>query len=77
MAEEKKTTSNSWPKKPKLYVDVRISSNLQWLSCRLAHQFDFSNTIDDPIEIEEVEDPSKDSEQGLAYGVETSSKDDS
>ena len=66
MAKEKKTTSNSQPKKPNLFEDVRNSSNLQWSSLRPAHQFDFSNTIDD--EIKEVEDPSKDSEQGSAYG---------
>ena len=76
MAKKKKTTSSSRPKKPKLSEDVRNSSNLRWSSCRLAYQFDFSNTVDDPIEIEEVED-SKDSEQGSACGEETSSEDNS
>ena len=42
-----------------------------------SHQFDFSNTVDDPIEIEEVEDPSKECEKGLACGEETSSEDSS
>ena len=77
MAKEKKTTSSNRPKKPKLSEEVRNSSNL-WRSLRrLAHHFDFSNTIDDPIEIEEVEDPFEDSEQGLACGEETSSEDNS
>ena len=56
---------------------MRNSSNLRWLYRRPAHQFDFSNTVDDPIEIEQVEDPSEDSVQGSAYGVEASSEDDS
>ena len=67
MEKEKKTISNSRPKNPKLYEDVRNSSNL-WRSLRrLTHQFDFSNTVDDPIEIEE----------GSTYGEETSSEDNS
>ena len=41
------------------------------------HQFNFSNTIDDPIEIEEVEDLYEDSEQGSAYGEEASSENNS
>ena len=35
------------------------------------------NTVDDLIEVEEVEDPSEDSEQGSAFGEEASSEDDS
>ena len=78
MAEEKKTTSSSRPKKLKLSKDVRNSSNLRRSSRKLAHQFDFSNTVDHPIEIKEVEDSSEDREQGWsAYGVEASSEDDS
>ena len=77
MTEEKNVASSSQPKKPKLSKDVRNSSNLWWSSRRPAHQFDFSNTVDDPIEVEEVEDPSEDSEQGLAFGEEASSEDDS
>ena len=77
ITKEKKTTSSSQPKKPNLSEYVMNSSNLQRLSCRPSHQFDFSNTIDDPIKVEEVEDPSKDNEQGLAYEVEDSSEDDS
>ena len=38
-------------------------------------EFDFSNTVDDPIEIQEVEDPSKDGKQGSTCGEETSSED--
>ena len=72
IAKEKKPTSSSWPKKPKLYEDVRSSSNLQPSSCRPSHQFDFSNIVDDPIEIEEVEDPPEDNEQGSVCGEETS-----
>ena len=77
MAEEKKTTPSSRPKKPKLFEDVRNSSNLRRLSRTAIHQFDFSKTIDDPIEVEEVKDPFEDSEQGSTYGVETLSEDDS
>ena len=77
MVEEKNVASSSQPKKPKLFEDVRNSSNLWWSSRRPTHQFDFSNTADDPIEVEEVEDPSEDSEQGSAFGEETLSEDDS
>ena len=56
MVEEKKTTSNNWPKNPKLYEDVRNSSNLWRSSRKPSHQFDSSNIVDDPIEVEEVED---------------------
>ena len=77
MAKDKKTTSSSRLKKLKLSKDVRNSSNLRWSSSRLAHQFNFSNTVDDPIKIEEVEDPSEDSKQGSVYGEEASSKDNS
>ena len=77
MAEEKKTTSSSQPKKLKFFEDVRNYSNLRRLSRRPAHRFDFSNTVDDPIKVEEVEDPSEDSEQGPAYRAEASSEDDS
>ena len=77
MAKEKKTTSSSWSKKPKLFEDVKSSSNLRLSLHKLAHQFDFSNPVDDPIEIEEVEYPLEDSEQGLACGEETSSVDSS
>ena len=70
MAEEKKATSSSRSKKPNLSEDVRSFSNLRRSSCRLAYQFDFSNTVDDPIEVEEVKDSSKDCEQGSAYGAE-------
>ena len=74
MAKEKKTISNSRPKKPKFYKDVKNFSNLRRSSRIPSHQFDFSNTVDDPIEIEEVEDPSEESEKGLACGEETSSE---
>ena len=69
MAYEKKTTSSNRLKKPKIYEDVRNYSNLRWSSCKPAHPFDFSNTVGDPIEAEEVEDPSKDSERGSTYGA--------
>ena len=75
MAMEKKTTPSSRLKKPKLYEDVRNSSNLRQLSRKPAHQFDFTNIFDDPIEIEEVEDPSENSKQGSACGEEASSQD--
>ena len=77
MTEEKKIASRSRPKEPNLSEDVRSSSNLRRSSHRLAHQFDFSNIVDDPIEVEEVEDPSEDSDQGLAFGEEALSEDDS
>ena len=56
---------------------MRTSSNLRRLSRKPAHQFDFSNIVDDPIEIEEVKDPFEDSTQGLACGEENSSEDNS
>ena len=56
---------------------MRNSSNLRRLSRRPAHQFDFSNTVDDPIEIEEVKYPFEDSEEGSACGEEASSEDNS
>ena len=62
MTKENKITSSSRPKKPKLSKDVKNSSNLRESSCTPTYQFDFSNTVDDPIEIKEVEDPSEDSE---------------
>ena len=77
MTKEKKTTSSGRPKKPKLSEDVRNFSNLRRSSRRPTHQFDFSNTVNDPIEIEEVEDHSEDSEQGSTCGDETSSEDNS
>ena len=77
MAKEKKTTSSSQLKKTKILEDVRNSSNLWQSSHRPVHRFDFSNTVDNPIEIEEVEDPFEDSEEGSACGEETSSEDNS
>ena len=76
MAEENNVASSSRPKKPKSFEDVRNSSNVRWSSCRPTHQFVFSNTVDDPIKVEEMEDPSKDSEQRSAYGEEALNKDD-
>ena len=67
MADEKNIASNSRLKKPELPEYVRYSSNLRQSSCRPAHH-DFSNTVDDPIEVEKVENPSKNSEQGSAFG---------
>ena len=63
MAKEKNITFNSWPKKPKFLENMRTPSNLQRSSCQLVNQFDLSNTVDDPIEPEEMGDPSKSSEQ--------------
>ena len=77
MAKEKKTIFNSLPKNPMLFEDVKNSSNLQKWSSRPSYKFDFSNIVDDPIEIEEVEDPPEDSEQWSAYREETSSEDNS
>ena len=77
MAKEKKTTSSCRPKKPKLSENVRNPSNLRRSSHKPTHLFDFSNTIDDPIEIKEVVDPSEDNEQGSACGEETLREDNS
>ena len=44
---------------------------------RLAHHFDFSNTVDNLIEVEELEDPSKSSEEGSTFGEEASSEEHS
>ena len=56
---------------------MKNSSNLRQLSRTPTYQFDFSNTIDDPIEIEAIEDPSEDSEQGSVCEEEASSEDNS
>ena len=63
MAKEKNIASNNRPKKPKLLKNVRTPSNLRRSSCRAVHQFEFSNTVDDPIEFEEMGDPYESSEQ--------------
>ena len=76
MAKEKNIASNSRSKKSKLLEDVRNPSTLQRFSRRPAHQFDFSNTIDNPIEVEEVEDPSERSEDDSTFR-EASSEEDS
>ena len=47
------------------------------VNMKTIHQFDLSNTVDDPIENEKVEDPSKGGNQGSTYGEETSSEDNS
>ena len=56
---------------------MRTPLNLRRSSCWLVHQFEFSNTVDDPIEVEEMEDPSKSSEQESAFGEKASSEKDS
>ena len=64
-------------KNSKVPQDVRNSSNL-WRSLhRPAHQFNFSNTVDDPIKVEEVEDPFESGEHGSTFGEEASSEEDS
>ena len=67
MVEEKNVTSSSWPRKS------NIPSNMGLLP---THKFDFPNTVDDPIEVEEVEDPSENSEQELAFAEEASNEED-
>ena len=69
--------TNSWPQKSKLPTDVRNSSNLRHFSRRPAHQFDFSNTVHDPIKVEEVEDPFESNEKGLNFREEASNEEDS
>ena len=76
MVEEKNIASSSRPKKSKLLENVRTPSNLRCSLRRPIHQFEFSNTVDDPIKVEEMEDPSKSSEQD-AFGEEASSKEGS
>ena len=56
---------------------MRNSSNLQRSSRRLVHLFDFSNIVDDPIKVEEMEDHSESSERNSAFGEEASSEEDS
>ena len=63
MAEEKNITSSSRPKKTKLPENVRTLSNLRRSSCQPVHQLVFSNNVDDPIKVEEMEDPYESSEQ--------------
>ena len=52
MAEQNNMSSNSRAKKPKLLEHVRTPSNLRRSSRWPVHQFDFSNTVDDPIKVE-------------------------
>ena len=61
----------------KVPQDVRNSSNLWRSLYGPTHQFDFSNTVDDPIKVKEVEDLSKSSEHGSAFGEEASREEDS
>ena len=75
MAEEKNVASSSRPKKSKLPENMGTPSNLRHPLRRINHKFYFSNTVNDPIEVEEVEDPSKSSE--LAFGEEASSEENS
>ena len=77
MAEDKNIASNSRPKKPNLPKNVRTPSNVRCSSLRLANQFYFSNTIDNPIEVEEMEDPSESSKQESTFGKEALSEEDS
>ena len=63
MGEEKNIASSSRPKKSKFLENVRTPSNLWHYSCRPIHQFDFSNIVNDPIKVEEMEDPFESSEQ--------------
>ena len=65
------------PRSRNIFENVRNSSNLRRSSRRPTHQFDFSNIVDDPIEIEKVGDPSEDSEKGSACGEKASSEDNS
>ena len=67
MDEEKNIVSNSRPKKPKFPKNLRNPSNLRRFSRRSAHQFNFSNTVDDPKEVEEMEDPFESSKQELDF----------
>ena len=77
MAEKKNIGSSSWPKNSKLLKNVRTPSNLRDSLCRSVHQFEFSNTVDDLIEVEEMEDPSESSEQESTFREESSSEEDS
>ena len=70
MAEENNIASSGQPKKSKLPEDVKTPSNLRRSLRRPTHHFDFSNTVDDLIEVEELEDPSESSEEWLAFGEE-------
>ena len=77
MAEGKNIASNSRPKNPMLPKNVRNYSNLQCSLCRPVPQFDLSNTVGDPIEVEKMEDPFESGEQESAFGEEASSEEDS
>ena len=59
MVEEKNIASSSWPNKLKLLENVKTSSNLRCSLHLSVHQFEFSNIIDNPIEVKEMEDPSE------------------
>ena len=55
---------------------MRTPSNLRRSSWRPVYQFEFSNTVDDPIEVEEMENPSESSEQASNFEEEVSSEED-
>ena len=77
MAEEKNIASNSRPIQSKFPKNVGTPSNLRRSLHRSAYQFDSSNTFNDPIEVEEVEDPSHSNLQESAFGEKALSEEDS
>ena len=59
MAKEKIVASTSQPKKPKLFETVKVPSNLRRFFAPDVHLIDFFNTANNPIEVEDMENPSK------------------
>ena len=56
---------------------MKVPSNLRRSSRQIVHRLEFSNTINDPIEVEEMGNTPESSEQGFAYGVEALGEEDS
>ena len=77
MAKKNIVASTSQPKKPKLPEIVEIHSNLRRSSHRMVHRIEFSNTANDPIEVEEMGNLSESNEQGSAFGEEAPNEEDS
>ena len=77
MAKEKTATLTNRPKKPKLLETVNIPSNPRRSLCQMVHRFEFSNTANNLIEVEEIRNPSKINKHDLAIEEETSIEEDS
>ena len=77
MAKKNIIASTSRPKKPKLPEILEIHSNLRRSSHQMVHRIEFSNTANDPIEVEEMGNLFESNEQGSTFGEEALNEEDS